>query len=393
MIMSEQAVNFEQTEGSPINGRNLGIGVAVLAVVGMVGYALDGEARSVVLASLNALPFAILALLAYLGTRFGAAAVGSILWALLLVGGVALGSFGYTFSALAGPIDPETPTLPNFNSTQLFQLGLVFGGSAFACIVGAICCLPVVRRALSRIIPINPDSFVHVVALASVLSISLIALTPLLVLGAPPLLTIVSQNEDLDLTGGRDAAGQLRDLVYGLVWTIPCAIVAVGYGVRRNLADALERLGLVRPSLRQVGIGIVAAIVLVIVVQLLSQGMSWLWGLVGWPQTDDAAFGELLSFAINPIGAVVIGVTAGLGEELAVRGVLQPRLGIFLSNIFFTSLHAFQYNWDALIIVFLVGTVCGLVRNRTNTTTAAIVHGVYNFLLVMLAVATAGMEG
>ncbi|MCX7861282.1 MAG: hypothetical protein N2385_14415 [Chloroflexus sp.] len=41
---------------------------------------------------------------------------------------------------------------------------------------------------------------------------------------------------------------------------------------------------------------------------------------------------------------MVIGVTAGLGEELGVRGVLQPRLGIWLSNLFFTSLHAFQYN-------------------------------------------------
>lgn len=95
-----------------------------------------------------------------------------------------------------------------------------------------------------------------------------------------------------------------------------------------------------------------------------------------------------MAFAISPIGALVIGVTAGLGEELGVRGVLQPRLGIWLSNLFFTSLHAFQYHWDALLVVFVIGMACGLVRKHTNTTTAAIVHGVYNFVMVMLAVIT-----
>jgi membrane protease YdiL (CAAX protease family) len=49
------------------------------------------------------------------------------------------------------------------------------------------------------------------------------------------------------------------------------------------------------------------------------------------------------------------------------------------------SLHAFQYGWDALLIVFVVGVVCGIVRQRSNTSTAAIVHGVYNFTLIMLA--------
>jgi uncharacterized protein len=383
--MSEQAINYGQSEGGPVKGWNLGIVAIVLVLVFAAGFALGGEARAIVFASLNALPFAVLALLAYLGgSRFGIASVGAILWALLLVGGVGLTASGYTFAALAGPLTPGA--VPDFDSGQLLQMALVFGGSALACAVGAALCLPAVRRMLSRFVPIDPDSFVHAVALASVVTITLICAIPLLVLGAPPLLTIISQSENLDLTSGRDAGGQLRDLVYGLVWTIPGAIVAVGYGVRRNLADALARLGLVRPSLRQVGMGVGVAIGLVVAVQLLSAGMSWFWGRVGWPQTDDAAFGELLSFAINPLGALVIGVTAGLGEELAVRGVLQPRLGILLSNLFFTSLHAFQYNWDALIIVFLVGTTCGLVRQRTNTSTAAIVHGVYNFLLVMLAV-------
>jgi membrane protease YdiL (CAAX protease family) len=88
---------------------------------------------------------------------------------------------------------------------------------------------------------------------------------------------------------------------------------------------------------------------------------------------------------MTPVGAVVIGVVAGIGEELAVRGVLQPRLGIWLSNLAFTLAHAFQYHWDALLIVFLLGMVLGVLRQKTNTTVCALVHGTYNCLLVLAA--------
>jgi membrane protease YdiL (CAAX protease family) len=103
--------------------------------------------------------------------------------------------------------------------------------------------------------------------------------------------------------------------------------------------------------------------------------------------TNEELVRRLLGGALSPVGAVVLGVSAGLGEELAVRGVLQPRLGLLPSNLLFTSFHAFQYHFDSLLIVFIVGMVLGLVRRRTNTATSAIVHGVYNFVLVILLVA------
>jgi membrane protease YdiL (CAAX protease family) len=87
------------------------------------------------------------------------------------------------------------------------------------------------------------------------------------------------------------------------------------------------------------------------------------------------------------VGAVVIGLTAGLGEELGVRGVLQPRLGILMSNLFFTAMHGFQYQLEALISVFLLGLAFGVLRLRTNTTTSAIAHGTFDAIQIMLAVA------
>ncbi len=96
-----------------------------------------------------------------------------------------------------------------------------------------------------------------------------------------------------------------------------------------------------------------------------------------------------MAYSLTPLGAVVIGVTAGLGEEVAVRGVLQPRLGLVLSNLFFTALHALQYNFDGLLSVFLAGLVLGWVRRHTNTAVSAVVHGFYDFLLIMLTVLSA----
>ena len=88
---------------------------------------------------------------------------------------------------------------------------------------------------------------------------------------------------------------------------------------------------------------------------------------------------------VTPVGAVLIGITAGLGEELAVRGLLQPRIGLIASNLVFTGFHAFQYGADGLLSVFIIGVILGVVRARTNTTTSAIVHGVYDFTLVLIA--------
>jgi len=330
----------------------------------------------------------VLAILAYLAApRPNWAWVATALWLLLMVGGAGLAALGLSFAALAdGPLTQGAA--PQLAREDWLRMALIVLGMVASVIVGGLLALPPARRTLARFIPINPDSFVHAVALVTVVTVGLICVLPLLVLGAPPLLAIVDQLSGEAL--GRDDAGQIRDLLYGLVWTIPATILAVGYGISRDLPSALQRLGLVRPSLRQVGAAVLIALLLVGAVQLIGMGVAWLWGLLGWPVSDDEAFSQLIGFAINPLGAVVIGVTAGLGEELAVRGVLQPRLGLLLSNLFFMSLHALQYGWDALLIVFVVGMVCGVVRKRSNTSTAAIVHGVYNFTLIMLAVSGIG---
>jgi CAAX prenyl protease-like protein len=75
---------------------------------------------------------------------------------------------------------------------------------------------------------------------------------------------------------------------------------------------------------------------------------------------------------------------------MAVRGLLQPRIGLIASNLVFTAFHAFQYGVDALLSVFIVGLVLGVIRAKSNTSTSAIVHGVYDFVLIMTSVIISG---
>jgi membrane protease YdiL (CAAX protease family) len=349
---------------SRLRGRQIGIALIALAGVYSLGLAVGGEVGQILLTGLQTLPFALLALLAYLGSKFNWAKPVTLLWLGLLVAGTGIIIPGMVAAPLVSPLMAGSDTVPVADRQNIaLQLWIISIGSFLAVALGALGFVSAVRQRLSVYIPIEPSSFVHTIALVTIVALTLLCFLPLIVIGEPILLSIVDDMtaRGLDLTGDRGDTGLLRDTLYGLIWVIPGALIAVGYGVSRNLREALERVGLVRPSWRQVlaGLGIAAALVLT--VQLIGVGIDWLWGLMGWPRTDSAAFEELLSFALNPLGAAVIGVTAGLGEELAVRGVLQPRLGILLSNLFFTSLHAFQYSWDALLVVFLVGVICGLV--------------------------------
>lgn len=365
-----------------------GVGIYILLL--SIGAAIGGEIGNFTSASLNALPFVGLAILAYFaGTSFNWAWIATGVWLTILIGLSAAYAFGLGVVNIVdippGGFDPNNP--PTFQPGAFLTMFALILGIFGSIGIGLLTLLPPIRRWLAQFLPLDSTSFVHSVALAAIVTLTLIMVMPLLVTGQPPLLTLVRMvgSEELN-AGDLSSDAQLRSQIYGLVWTIPAAFLAVGFGIRRNLSATMLRLGLVRPTFNQVLSGLGIGLGLAGLITLILPLMDSIWQTFGWPTTDHEAFSELMAFAISPMGALVIGVTAGLGEELAVRGVLQPRLGILLSNLFFVSLHAFQYHWDGLLVVFAVGMICGLVRKYTNTTTAAIVHGVYNFVLIMLEV-------
>ncbi len=389
-MINPTTATVDTEQQSPINGRILGGAFALLTLIYLAGFAVGGELGQIALAGVYSLPFTLLAVLAYIGVDRIWGKVLAIGWLLLLLALVFLNGFFNGFIGLMeGSLTTLAPgTLPEFQEGALGKLLAITGLSLLAVLVSMLAFLPGVRLWFRRFLPIDPHSFVHAIALVSVVGLTLLSIIPLIVLNAPPTLLAVAKltDEGMDITGDRGTAGQLLSHVYRLSWIIPGAILAVGYAIRRNLRQALDRLGFVRPSLKQVLLGIASAAALVAAATTLGYAMDMLWEALGWPTTDAEAFGELIAFAINPIGAIVIGITAGIGEELGVRGVLQPRLGIVLSNIFFIALHASQYHWNTLLTLFFIGLAFGVLRKRTNTTTSAITHGTYDFILIMLAV-------
>ncbi|MDO8671470.1 MAG: CPBP family glutamic-type intramembrane protease [Dehalococcoidia bacterium] len=371
------------TSGSPIvHGGKVILGVVVVLAICVTGLAVGGPFGQFVEPGLEVLPFTVLAVMAYLGIdrRWGRVIAWIVMLGLIL--GFALSSFALSAMAL---MNPDTGSIA-LTVNAAVKLGLILVGMGLAAIVGAIGFLPRARRALSRVLPLDPRSFVHMVALVVVVTLTLVCLVPLIVLGQPVMLSIVDGPNSSNLLGNLDSSAMLRQQAYALIWTVICSVFAVGYLVRRTLRQGLARLGLVRPTWRQVIGGLGLAVVLVIAATGIEGAIGLVWATMGWTRTDSSLVSKLFESYTSPVGAIVLGISAGLGEELSVRGVLQPRLGLLLSNLFFVSLHAFQYSWDALLVVLFVGLVLGITRRRTNTTTSAIAHGTYDFLLIMAVI-------
>lgn len=357
-----------------------------------VGMVTGGELEAMLCGGLEPLPLALLAVLAYLGLhRPWARLATTITQALLLLftgaflvllGALSLGTHFNDPNQLLPPLEPGA-------GRKLLTLTIVLAGCAgLGCALTRGWGLAIRTQAGSPEVPIPECAEtlpVHRLGRSTVFALTLMFLAPLIVLNQPPLLVWIGKLEmaGQTLDDGRGSGGMLRDELYGLMWTVPACFFAVGYALRRSWREACERLGLVRPTRAQLGIALAATIVLLGATSVLDESIVWAWNRLGWPTTDMKAMERLFAFSLSPLGALVIGVVAGLGEELAIRGVLQPRLGILASNLFFAALHAPQYHWDGVLSVFLIGLALAQLRKATNTTTSALVHGSYDFIVVL----------
>ncbi len=161
-----------------------------------------------------------------------------------------------------------------------------------------------------------------------------------------------------------------------LVGYVLLALGGAGCWVRRDLRETLARLGLKALTPRHGGVVLAGALALI----ALNAGAEAvqhrffpeLWKL-------DHEITRLLARAMTPGRVVLLGLSAGVGEEVTLRGGLQPRLGVVLTSLLFAALHV-QYSWYGMALVFVLGLTLGLVRKHASTTAAIIVHGLYDML-------------
>lgn len=241
------------------------------------------------------------------------------------------------------------------SATHLFLLG---GGVA-----AGIALIPYLRRPLARILPFDANSYPDMIALMFVLQAGVLA--------------VFSMFVELDeLT-----QVQYSRLIIDAITFAAIAYIGVGLFTTRTFRDATARLGLVRPTLRDIGI----ALGCVFIALAVSVGSSL---LVEWLQPEVAE--RLQDTMTNLTGdldifwaALAIGVCAAVGEELLFRGAIQPRFGIVLTSLVFAVLHV-QYDASLLIVgLFFASVVFGLERKYVNTTACVITHAVYNFIAVL----------
>jgi hypothetical protein len=170
-------------------------------------------------------------------------------------------------------------------------------------------------------------------------------------------------------------------LAGGLVGYVVLAFAAVGFLARRGWRDSLARLGLTRPRAVD-GLVVLGSVV---VLWSFNAGSEWLerTALPGlWAR--DNGFGEALAGVMGPAQIALLGLSAGIGEEITLRGALQPRLGIVLTSLLFASLHV-QYSWFGMLSLLVFGILLGLIRQRSSTTVAIAVHALYDILAVAAA--------
>ncbi|HWK81262.1 MAG TPA: CPBP family intramembrane glutamic endopeptidase, partial [Thermomicrobiales bacterium] len=160
------------------------------------------------------------------------------------------------------------------------------------------------------------------------------------------------------------------------------AYLCVGYRVWRSFPEATARLGITKPSLRTVGIA-AAAVIPAFVISMIGSALTVAFQ-PGYADSLRETVDQMTTGVQNPVGAIVLGFTTGVGEEVLFRGAIQPRFGIVLASLTWTLLHA-QYGLSFVLVgLFGIGILLGFIRKYMGTTAAMITHGLYNVIVVLL---------
>jgi len=250
--------------------------------------------------------------------------------------------------------------------TWIFQvepLGLAPAETAAVALVVAAFALLLaparLRAVLLRPLGLDPASPVHAVTAAAMLLTVLSSIVLFVELQEEPSASIPFHATDSLVAVASDLA---------------LALAGVGFLLTRDLRAALARLDLRPLRLPQVGWAVATALAFNVVVA----GMEWTESLVlpGVHALEGRFDYEFVG--IPPVvGAALVSLAAGVGEEVLFRGALQPRLGVGLSAALFAILHV-QYQIPGILMILAVGVALGFVKQRTSTTFTIVVHVIYD---------------
>ena len=172
-----------------------------------------------------------------------------------------------------------------------------------------------------------------------------------------------------------------------LAWSIPMSFILVGFGITRTARESWQRLGLQWRGRNAIFVGGSVGAALCALVLLANPFLVQALESAGVPVLSDEEMELLFSFStMTPLAAIGWSLSAAIGEELTFRGALQPRVGIILSNTLFTGLHAWQYTWDGVLFVFVVGLCMALLCRRFGLLASITAHAIYDLIIFLIAI-------
>ncbi len=224
---------------------------------------------------------------------------------------------------------------------------------------------PAYRRFWARWIAIDPTSLLDALGLAIIQGTIGLFIGALLQPGEIPVLEV--------------SRGQLFGQALA---EVALAFVLIGFPFSRHWQSAIERLGLRWPSFRE----LLGAVIFTVGMFALSVLTGLLAGLLQ-PGVVARIEERLLPVATefgSPIWALVLGILAGVGEELLFRGAVQPRYGLLLTALLFTVVHV-QYELSLVTLgVFALAILLGIERRRLGTSACIVSHALYDTIAVIL---------
>lgn len=292
-------------------------------------------------------------------------------WILLLVN---LPIFLMGLALLLVPPQQLEATTVGVTFSAFRPAGLVLLLSA---VWGLLVTLPEARRLMTRVMPIDPTSPVH--ALALVLAGYLIGNS-----------VVTLTQGGLEGLAQTSSAATILDIVASELLYAMVGVAGVGLFVRRQGWKLLDRLGLQMPSREQLR-GSIRWVLILVALQWL-MGAIFLFTNPEQAEALDNLNTLLLENIDTPAEWFVLALSAALGEEILFRGALQPVFGLWATAFLFAMAHI-QYGLTlATLLVFVIGVVLGLIRRRYNTGVAIFVHFSYNFILGLLALLAPYLE-
>lgn len=232
-----------------------------------------------------------------------------------------------------------------------------------------------IRKLIGAFTPMDPKSPIDLVGLGLLLWVG-----SFFVISA-----LQSGPVEVSGDGAESLTGNIFWLTLNAATFVAIAYVAVGYRIHRTGEEATKRLGLTVPDLKTVAIS-VAMVVPLFIMSMIGSALTVAFQPDVVDNLEDT-MEQMTTGLDNPIGALMIGLSAGIGEEVLIRGAIQPRYGIVIAAALWTVLHI-QYDISFVLVgLFGVGILLGFQRKYLGTTSAIITHALYNMAVVGLQIA------